>query len=248
MEIKTPKQIKYMREGGQILASVLNTLKTYLREGITTEELAKLARSELARLGAEAAFLNYQGFPSVICISVNDEVVHGIPGKRRLSNGDIVGLDFGVKHKGLITDSAISCIVGNSAGKEVETLLNTTQEALYAGIREVKHGANIGTISAAIERTLRKRNFGVIETLVGHGVGKELHEPPEIPNFGKIGSGKALRAGMTIAIEPMATLGGKDVYLGEDGWTVKTKDKSLSAHFEHTVLVTDSGCEILTQA
>lgn len=247
MEIKTSEQIKLMREGGQILARILNLLKKSLREGTTTKELAQIAASELRKLGGKAAFLNYQGYPDVICVSVNDEVVHGIPGERVLKNGDVVGLDFGVIYGGFITDSALTAVVGNDTNPKVDSLISATEKALANGIKMVRSGVSVGDISNAIEKTLKAKNLGVIETLVGHGVGKKLHEPPEIPNFGLAGQGPILGAGMTIAIEPMATIGDKEVYLAEDGWSVRTVDGSLSAHFEHTVLVTESGAEILTR-
>ncbi len=246
MQPKTPAEIKSMRIGGKMLAQVLAFLAPQVVPGITTGELEKLAATELKRLGGEPAFLGYQGFPSIICISVNDEVVHGIPGLRVIESGDLVGLDFGVLYDGLITDGAITIGVGKITAQE-QKLLTTTKQALDLGIKQVKAGARVGDISAVVEARLKRDKFGIIEDLAGHGVGHELHEEPWVPNFGAAGRGPELRESMTIAIEPMATLGSKDVAWGSDGWTISTADGSTGAHFEHTVLVTADGAEILTK-
>lgn len=244
--IKTDKEIEAMRESGAMLASVLKLLKSELAVGISTKELADKASQELKALGGKPAFLGYQGFPDVLCASVNDEVVHGIPDPSKvLKESDVVGLDFGVIYKGMITDAAISLIVGKATAA-ASNLVKTTERALNTGIDQVKDGAHVGDIAYAIQEVLEKANFGIVKDFVGHGVGHELHEDPNIPNFGSKGSGKVLSAGMTIAIEPMATLGGEAVYIDPDGWTVKTRDSSLAAHFEHTVLITENGAEILT--
>lgn len=246
MRPKSDKEIQSMREGGKMLATVLQFLTPKAQPGVTTAELDVMAAAELKRLGGKPAFLGYQGFPAVICISVNDAIVHGIPTDYELKNGDVLGLDFGVEYNGLITDSAITIVVGENSDSEVAKLITGTKQSLAAGIAKVKDGAMVGDISHAIEERLRADNLGVIESLVGHGTGNKLHEPPEIPNFGQAGQGPVIRTGMTIAVEPMATLGGKDVYIDTDKWTVKTADGALSAHFEHTVLVTKTGAEILT--
>lgn len=245
-KVKTPAQIESMRRSGQILANILEKLRMAAQPGVTTKELDALARTELKTMNARSAFLGYNGFPGVVCVSVNDEVVHGIPGSRVLAEGDLVGLDFGVVYEGMYTDSAISCVVGQSTPQQ-DALIKACKEALDAGIGQVKNGSRVGDISAAIERRLRQDKLGVVETLVGHGVGHELHEEPAIPNFGLSGRGPKLTTGMTIAIEPMATTGGHEVVVDSDGWTIRTKDGSISAHFEHTVLVTDDGFEIMTQ-
>lgn len=252
MKPKTDVEIENIRESGRILATILQDLKHQTVVGITTKELADIAARELKRYDATAPFLGYGGgrgvppFPDVICISVNDEVVHGIPGARALEEGDMVGLDFGVNYNGMITDGAITVGVGVVSGK-AKRLIRATKQALDSGIDQVRAGARIGDISAAVEHRLRADNLGVVEELAGHGVGHTLHEEPWIPNFGQAGTGMRLKAGMTIAIEPMATLGGKDVSWHRDGWTISTTDGSLAAHFEHTVLVTEDGCEVLTQ-
>jgi methionyl aminopeptidase len=242
---KTEGEIEALRVSGQILSNILQWLAPQTVAGITTKELANLAAAELKKLGGEPAFLGYRGFPDVICISVNDEVVHGIPGNRKLQDGDIVGLDFGVRFDGMITDSAITVEVGTVSG-DAHRLVVATQQAMMAGIDQVKDGVHIGDIAAAIQARLDKDKLGVIEDLAGHGVGHELHEEPWVPNFGVKGHGPVLHTGMTIAIEPMATLGSKEVAWGTDGWTISTFDGSLGAHFEHTVLITSNGAEILT--
>ena len=244
--VKSVDEIQVMREGGAMLATVLTSLEEAIRPGMSTKDLAVLAKEELRKLGGQPTILGYGGFPDVICISVNDEVVHGIPrADVILSDGDIVGLDFCVTHKGLVTDSARSVVVGRAA-PEVEQMLKVTEQALYAGIDACKDGVRVGEISAAIQEVLDNGGYGIVRDLVGHGVGHEMHEDPNIPNYGSKRDGPVLRAGMTIAIEPMATLGDYRVKTDADGWTIRTSDGSLSAHFEHTVVITKSGAEILT--
>lgn len=246
--IKTDKEIANMRISGQMLAKVLAVLKQQVAAGMTTKEIADLAAKELKGMGGKPAFLGYQGFTDVICISVNDEVVHGIPNNHKVVlAGDIVGMDFGVNYNGMITDSAISVIIDRPASARDAEMLQATEQAMLAGINTLKDGVRTGDIGQAIEDVLKKHRLGIVRDLVGHGVGHELHEDPNIPNYGLKGTGQILRAGMTIAIEPMATLGTEDVYIDRDGWTVKTRDRSRSAHFEHTVLITTDGYEILTE-
>lgn len=244
--IKSEKEIKAMRASGAMLAQVLASVCGQAVAGATTRDLDRLAITELKRLGGKPAFLGYQGFPAGLCASVNDEVVHGIPSDRELAQGDIVGLDFGVRYRGMITDAARSVIVGKADRSAVTNLLKATEESLSAGIEAVRAGAHVGDIGAAVSARLARDNLGIVTDLVGHGVGHTVHEPPEIPNVSPPGQGPVLKAGMTIAIEPMATLGGPAVTLAADGWTIKTADGSASAHFEHTVLVTEDGYEILT--
>lgn len=246
ISLKNPADIEAMRHGGRILAQVLQSVSRAVRPGITPKELSRLAGQEVTRLGAEAAFLGHQGFPDPICISVNDEVVHSIPSDTPLAEGDIVGLDFGVLYKGLITDGAITVPVGR-IDSDATRLLEYTNAALKLGIHEARVGNRVGDISAAIEKELRRGRLAVIEDLVGHGVGFGLWEEPQIPNYGKAGRGPKLQAGMTIAIEPMATLGRKEIEVDPlDRWTVRTADGSLAAQFEHTILITDGDPEILT--
>jgi methionyl aminopeptidase len=245
--VKTPAETEAIRESGRMLASVLQHLKPLTVAGVSTKALADEAAKELKKLGGQPAFLGYQGFPDVICISVNSEVVHGIPrAERILEEGDIVGLDFGVLYRGMITDGAISVIAGKARTQQDAQLVKITEQALLAGINVVHDGVHVGDIGAAIEQVLHKHKYGIVRDLVGHGVGHFVHEDPNIPNYGRAGRGPQLKAGMTVAIEPMATLGTDRVLVGRDGWTILTADGSQAAHFEHTILVTEDGAEILT--
>lgn len=247
-KVKTPAEVKAMRESGRLLATVLATLKETLEPGMTTKDLAEVAKRELRGTGGTPTFLGQYGFPDVICISLNDEIVHGIPStKREIKAGDIVSLDFGVTYDGMITDSAVSVIAGGSASEQVSRLLRDTEASLYAGVGVLRDGVRVGDISHAIQQVLQRGDYGIVRDMVGHGVGHELHEDPNIPNYGRKNTGPVLEAGMTIAIEPMATLGDFRVYIDIDGWTVRSNDRSLAAHFEHTVLITQDGSEILTQ-
>ncbi len=236
-----------MRESGKMLATVLSKLKSSLQAGMSTKDLAEIAKQELKVLGGLPTFLGYYGFPDVVCVSINDEVVHGIPSpKRIIQDGDIVSMDFGVTYKGMITDAAISAIAGTASPKD-QALLMTTEQSMHKGIEQLKNGVKTGDIGQAVENVLAAKHLGIIRDFVGHGVGHQLHEEPNVPNYGPKGHGPALKAGMTIAIEPMATLGKEAVYVGTDGWTILTEDGSRAAHFEHTVLVTNTSYEILTQ-
>jgi len=236
-----------MRQSGRILAAVLELLVKKATVGMTTKQLADIARAELARLGGKPAFLGYNGFPDVLCVSVNDAVVHGIPGDEVLQTGDILSLDFGVSYNGMITDAARSVIVGRPLSKRDQLLVSQTEASLNAGIGAIRGGCHVGDIAAAVQTVLDKSVLGIVRDLVGHGVGHELHEEPNIPNYGSSGSGPVLKAGMTIAVEPMATQGHWKVYVDRDSWTVRTYDGSRAAHFEDTVLITDKSCEILTR-
>lgn len=245
--VKTEAEIDAMRVGGRILAAVLANLKEKVQPGVTAKELDAIAEREIKRLGATAAFRGYQGFPGSICISVNDEVVHGIPkAETVLKSGDVVSLDLGVIYRGLIVDSAITVICGGGTS-EVQNLLRYTEDSLNEGLAQIKDGVRTGDIGYAIEKVLTKHNLGIVRDLVGHGVGHAVHEDPNIPNYGRRHAGSHLVKGMTVAIEPMATLGKEAVIIDPDGWTVRTADGSLAAHFEHTVLITEDGCEILTE-
>lgn len=247
-KVKTAAEIEAMRESGSMLATVLAFLEKQIAAGQTTKYLADLAAKELKALGGKPAFLGYQGFPDVICISVNDEVVHGIPSKHTvLREGDIVGLDFGVTYQNMITDSAITVVIGDYLENSHKVLVETTKASLTAGIKAVKDGVQTQDIGSAVQAVLDRQRLGIIRELVGHGVGHHVHEEPNIPNYGTRGKGERLEAGMTIAIEPMATLGDYKVQLDADRWTIRTKDRSLAAHFEHTVLITSNGFEILTK-
>lgn len=246
--IKTDKEINSMREGGHVLKRTLLLLKEKTIPGMNTKDLADIAKDELKKAGMKPAFFGYHGFPDVLCTSINDEVVHGIPkAKRIIKDGDIVSLDFGVINESMITDGAITFCVGN-VSDEVERLVNKTEESLKVGIKKLKHGIDTGTLGASIQKVLDDAGLGIVRTFVGHGVGHQLHDYPEVPNYGRPGEGVQLVAGMTIAVEPMATLGGEEVTIDADGWTVRTTDKSLSAHFEDTILITKNGAEVLTRA
>lgn len=247
-KVKTAAEIAAMRESGRMTAAVLQLLKSKLEPGMSTKDLAILAAREVETYGVEAPFLGYQGFPDVICISLNDEVVHGIPRPDRIiADGDIVKFDFGIAYQGMITDSAISVIAGTPKQKRHVEIVERTEQALSAGIMQARGGCRVGDISAAIEAELNAGRYGIVRDLVGHGTGHELHEDPNIPNYGRAGSGPWLKAGMTIAIEPMSTLGGDAVYVAPDHWTVLSCDHSWAAHFEHTILITEAGAEILTK-
>jgi methionyl aminopeptidase len=248
-KVKTLAEIEAMRVSGRMLATILNHLQKVIEPGQSTKELADIAARELKSLGGKPSFLGYHGFPDVICISVNDEVVHGIPRKSKIiTEGDLVGLDFGVTYEGMITDSAITVIAGAPLEPVHTKLIEVTRESLYAGIKQVKDGVQTEDIGAAVQAVLDKQGYGIVRELVGHGVGHHVHEDPNVPNYGKKGHGERLQAGMTIAIEPMATLGDYRVSMDRDNWTIRTTDGSLAAHFEHTVLITENGFEILTQA
>jgi len=244
---KTETEITAMRESGRMLATVLQILKERTRAGLSPLEMAVIAREELKKLGGEPAFKGFSGYPDIICISVNNQVQHSIPNTIPLRDGDVVNYDFGVRYQGMVTDGGITICVGEKLTPDTKRLLEGTERALHDGLRAVKAGARVGDISAAIERTLRKYKLGIVKELVGHGVGYELHEEPEIPNYGRAGTGPILKSGMTIAVEPITTLGSPAIFQARDGWTLLTQDGSWSAQFEHTVLVTSTGCEILTK-
>lgn len=247
MTVKTDQEIAAMRESGRMLATVLQTLRKECAPGLTPRHMSGLARKELQALGGEPAFAGYHGYPDIICISVNNQVQHSIPNDRPFDKGDVVNFDFGVRYQGMVTDAGIMVCVGDAYTADTERLIKGTERALYDGLRAVKAGAHVGDISATIERTLRKYKLGIVRELVGHGVGHDLHEDPDVPNYGRRGTGPVLRSGMTIAVEPITTLGSPDIALLNDGWTLITRDGSWSAQVEHTVLVTPTGCEILTQ-
>jgi len=243
--VKTPKEITDMRESGRILAAILKQIPARVAPGVTGRDIAQFCKAELKGFGVSAPFLGYGGFPDVICISPNDVVVHGIPNATPFKDGDVVGFDFGVQHNGMITDSAFTMVVGAST-KTKKRLLQQTERSLYAGIEHVKNGVRTGDIAAGVQKVLDHAQLGIVRELVGHGVGHHVHEDPNIPNYGMAGTGSALKTGMTIAIEPMASLGDHRVKMDADGWTIRTADGSLAAHFEHTVLITPGSYEILT--
>lgn len=244
---KTPAQIEAMREGGKLLATIYDGLKKQVHAGVTELELDAWVEREIKALGAIATYKTPEvNFPNVICISTNDEIVHGIPSEYALEIGDLVSFDLVITYKNMKTDSAFTMVVDEKPAGVKKHLLSVTERSLYAGIDSIKGPVRTGDISAAIEEVMEAGKVGIVRELVGHGVGQEMHMAPEIPNYGRKGSGVLLQPGDTIAIEPMATLGGERIKTDPDGWTIRTRDGSLSAHFEHTVLVTETGAEILT--
>lgn len=246
-KIKTASEIAAMREAGAMLATILQLMQTSAKSGMSTKQLADIAGTELKSLGGAPSFLGYNGFPDVICISINQEVVHGIPSSSRiLQPGDLVGFDFGVTYKGMITDAAVSIIIDKPRQHGHAELVKNTKSALEVGIATLHDQVRTGDVGHAIEKYLKHHRYGIVRDLVGHGVGHELHEDPNVPNYGRANTGPWLSAGMTIAIEPMVTLGTDRVVVADDGWTIVTADNSWAAHFEHTVLITPDGADILT--
>jgi len=235
-----------MRQAGRIVATILEILSKQIKPGMETRELDVIAAREVKRQGARASFKGYRGFPASLCVSVNDEIVHGIPGKRVLCEGDIVSLDFGAIFMGFQGDAAVTVGVGKISST-AKQLLETTEGALKAGISAAYAGARLGDISAAIQNYAESRGCSVVREYTGHGIGREMHEEPQIPNFGLSGSGPVLKKGMTLALEPMVNTGDWHTRVGDDHWTVLTADGSLSAHFEHTIVITDDEPEVLTR-
>jgi methionyl aminopeptidase len=244
---KTPAQIDAMREGGKLLATVFEGIKKIVHAGVSELEIDAWVADEIKRLGAVATYkTNEVNFPGVICISTNDEIVHGVPTDYVFEAGDIVSFDLVITYKGMKTDAAFTMIVDEKPAGVKKHLISATERSLYAGIDAIKGPVYTGDISAAVEKVLSDAKLGIVRELVGHGVGQEMHMSPEIPNYGPKGSGVLLKPGDTIAIEPMAMLGKERITTDADGWTIRTRDGSLAAHFEHTVLVTEDGAEILT--
>jgi len=244
--IRKPDEIEKIRESNIIVAEILEALKEEVKVGITTEELNEYSEELARRWGAKPAFKGYRGYPYALCTSINEEVVHGMPSRRRLKEGDIISLDFGVYYKGFYGDAAITVPVGQ-VSEGARKLIRVTEEALYKGIAEARAGNRLGDISAAVQTHVERAGFSVVREFVGHGIGSELHEDPQIPNFGTRGRGVLLKEGMVLAIEPMVNAGTYKVKILDDGWTVVTEDGSLSAHFEHSVAITANGPEILSR-
>ena len=244
--LRQPEEIAKIRASNIIVAEILRELRERVEPGIATLELDRYSEELTRKKGAKPAFKGYRGYPFALCISVNNEVVHGMPSQRILVEGDIVSLDFGVSYKGYYGDAAITVAVG-SVSDEARRLMRVTEESLYEGIEEARPGNRLGDISAAVQEHVEKAGFSVVRDFVGHGIGRGLHEEPQIPNYGKRGRGVALKAGMVLAIEPMVNAGTYHVKVLSDGWTVETGDGKLSAHFEHSVAITESGPEILSR-
>jgi len=251
IRIKTRREIEAMRVAGRHVAEILLELREIAKPGVTTGELEEHARRAIRKRGIESSFLGYgphglPPYPAVLCVSVNEEVVHGIPGRRELKEGDVLSLDFGVSWEGYHGDSAVTVPVG-TLGREAERLVEATRQALDQGIEKMVPGNRLSDIGHAVQVRAEGEGFSVVRQFVGHGIGREMHEPPQIPNYGPAGRGPRLKPGMVFAIEPMVTAGGPDVRMLDDEWTAVTADGSLSAHFEHTILVTESGPEVLTR-
>lgn len=246
IDIKSENELKLISEAGKIVRLVLGELKAAARPGIATADLSKIADGIIKKSNARSAFLGYRGFPGVICTSLNEQVVHGIPGDTILSSGDILSLDVGIEKNGYYADSALTVPIGDKVSSNALSLIEVTEKSLYLGIENAVEGNRLFDISNAIQAFAESHCYGVVRGFVGHGIGKNLHEDPEVPNFGKKGTGPRLRNGMVLAIEPMINEGGYEVEVLSDGWTAVTKDRSLSAHFEHTIAITGNGPKILT--
>ncbi len=244
--LRSRHEIEKMKISNRIVAEVLEEVIKKIRVGVTTIELDRLAESVILKKGGTPAFKGYRGYPNSLCISINEQVVHGIPSNRRLKDGDLVSIDLGVYHDGYYGDAAITVGAGEIT-PEAKRLLDATQKALYIGIEKARAGNHLSDISNAVQMYVEGEGFSVVRAFVGHGIGTSLHEEPQVPNFGEAGKGPLLKSGMVLAIEPMVNAGVSDVEVLEDDWTVVTADGSLSAHFEHTVAITDNGVEILTE-
>lgn len=251
IELKSPAEIEKMRKPAKLVAEILAVLRDMVRPGVTTAELDRTAERMIDRGGARSAFKNYRVgsvvFPAVLCVSVNEQVVHGIPSSRVLQEGDIVSLDFGVSIDGYYGDAAVTVAVGE-IDEDSRRLIETTERSLYAGIENLRPGCRLGDVGAAVQQVAESEGFSVVRDFVGHGIGRSLHEEPQVPNFGTPGKGRSVKAGMVIAIEPMVNMGMPGIRVLDDGWTAVTADGRRSAHFEHTVAVRESGPEILTMA
>lgn len=247
IDLKSPREIALMRAGGRILAEIMERLRTFVKPGISTAEIDQEVETFILSKGAKPAFKGYRGFPATVCTSINEEVVHGIPSPhRRLKEGDIIGLDLGCVVDGYYADCAFTLPLGEVSPR-VQKLLDVTRESLDRAVAQCRPGRRLGDISHAVQEYVERHGFSVVRAFVGHGIGRELHEDPQIPNFGEPGRGPVLKAGMVFAIEPMVTMGGWEVRILPDRWTAVTEDGSLAAHFEHTVAITENGPDVLTR-
>jgi methionyl aminopeptidase len=244
--LKSEKDLEMMRQAGSILAKIMRRLQESVAVGMTTAEIDILSAELIRREQVIPAFKGYKGYPATICTSVNDEIVHGIPGQRKLKDGDIISLDLGINYQGYFSDMAITLPLGRVKAP-VKKLIEVTRKSLTEGIKEAKVNNRLSDISSAVQRYVERNGFSVVRQFVGHGIGSKLHEEPEVPNFGRPHQGAILQAGMVLAIEPMVNMGSWECSITENDWTAVTNDSSLSAHFEHTVAITNSGPEILTQ-
>ena len=245
--VKSPRQIEFMREAGKITAGARSIARQAIAAGVTTAEIDKEVYNFIIKSGATPSFLNYGGFPGSACISVNEELIHGIPGKRIIRNGDIVSVDVGAKIHGFHGDCAGTFPCGE-VSEETKRLIAVTRQSFFEGIKYAKAGNRVGDISAAIQEYVERHGYSIVREYVGHGIGADLHEDPSVPNYGKAGRGPRLVKGMTLAVEPMVNMGAAAIRVQDDDWTVVTKDGSLCAHYENTILITDGEAEILTMA
>ena len=244
--IKSDKEIAIMRQAGKIVAEVLSTISKQVKPGMKTKELDNIATTELEKTEATSSFKGYRGFPAHLCVSVNDEIVHGIPGERTFNEGDIVSLDFGVIYDGFQGDAALTIPVGE-VSPEARQLIEAARESLEKGIAAARAGVTLGDVSSAIQKHAEAKGYSVVREYTGHGIGRDMHEDPQIPNYGIPGTGPVLKKGMTLALEPMLNIGGAGTRVAQDRWTVLTADGTLSAHFEHTIAVNDNEPEVLTR-
>ena len=245
INIKSPREIEIMRRSGKITSKTLVRLMEAAKPGMTTRDLDRIAEESIRSMGGVPTFIGYNGYPSSICASVNDEVVHGMPGDRVLVEGDLLSLDIGTTLEGYVSDSAVTVAIGE-VSEAAKRLMRVTQECLMLGIAQMQAGNHLGDIGAAVQKHAESHGYGVVRALVGHGIGRKMHEDPQVPNYGTFGQGPVLRKGLVLAVEPMITEGTFEVETLDDGWTVVTDDGKLAAHFEHTIAITDSGPKILT--
>ncbi len=245
VHLKTEQEISKIRKASQIVARTLQILGEHVQEGITTKELDKIAESEIRKEGGIPAFKGYRGFPATLCVSVNEEIIHGIPSVKKLKKGDIVGLDLGAIWQGFYGDAARTVAVGEISD-EARKLTQVTEESLWIGIKQARAGNRVGDIGYAVQQHVEANGYSVVREFVGHGIGRSLHEDPQVPNYGKQGHGHRLKPGLVLAIEPMVCMGSNEVRMLEDNWTAVTKDGSLSAHFEHSIAITNNGPVILS--
>jgi methionyl aminopeptidase len=247
IDLKSAAEIDRMRRAGRIVAATIDRVLAEVRPGVTTAHLDRVAEEHIRAEKATPSFLGYRGFPATICVSINQQIVHGIPGPRVLVAGDLVSLDFGAIWEGYHADSAVSVFAGEPPSDQAEKLVRATEEALAAGISQIREGARLSDVSHAIQQVAEGAGFSVVREYVGHGIGRNLHEDPQVHNYGPPGRGPEMKRGLAIAVEPMVNLGGWETRVLADGWTVETADGSLSAHFEHTIAITDDGPEVLTE-
>ncbi len=244
--LKSPEEIEYLAAANQVVGEVLALLKEQVKAGMTTDDLDRLANEGIRKRGAIPTFIGYRGYPKSLCTSINEEVVHGIPGSKRLNEGDIIGIDCGATYKGFVGDSAVTVAIGK-VSDEASRLIRVTEECLNLGIEQIRAGNRIGDIGHAVQVHAESHGYAVVRDFVGHGIGRQMHEEPQVPNYGKPGTGPRIKVGMVLAVEPMINQGTYEVEVLADQWTVVTKDRQLSAHFEHSIACTENGPRVLSR-